>query len=524
MGYLLNHLIEEAAQRDPAHPAMRCRDQTLSYGDLVERARALSGALVEAGVQPGDRVGILMNKHVDCATALYGIMGAGGVYVPLDPLAPPARLSTIQQDCGLRHIVSEPRKAGLLNELLAMETATPVTTALGAGEVAAPDCRGLSWDQVMDFADRPLTAPALTEDSLAYILYTSGSTGVPKGIAHTHRSALAWAEVTTASYGLMPADRISNYAPLHFDLSTLDYFGGARAGATTVMIPEEYARFPVNLAQLIEDEQLTLFYTVPYALVQLVQAGVLERHRFPRLRQVLFGGEPMPPKHLRVLMDGLTHVDFYNVYGPTETNGCTHHPVKRSELDHDAPLSIGDVYADVEALIVGRDDEPVADGETGELLIHAPTNMQGYWGRPDLHARVFSERAGPAGRTDIFVRTGDLVRRNAQGNLDFLGRKDRLVKTKGYRVELDDVEAALVAHHSVAEAAAFTVPDPTGSVLIRAAVIPVTEKTYDPSAMVRHLRQRLPAYALPAAIDVLADFPRTSTGKIDRLSLQAAAA
>ena len=396
MRFLLNHLLEEAAARDPAHPAMICRDEQLSYGELLHRAGALSAALKDAGVAKGDRVGILMNKQVDCATALYGIMGAGAAYVPLDPLAPAARLAQVQQDCGREVVVSEPRKADLLNDLLTTlgRTRTRIHHVLGVDALDKDDCQAMDWTSVMAFADQNIAAPGLTQSDLAYVLYTSGSTGVPKGIAHSHASALAWADVTTATYGLTWQDRISNYAPLHFDLSTLDYFGGARAGATTVMIPEEYTRFPASLAKLIDDEQLTLFYTVPYALLQLLNSGAVDRHEFQALRLVLFGGEPMPPKHLRALMDKLPSVDFYNVYGPTETNGCTHHPVQRESLEADAPLSIGNVYANVESVIVDRDDVPVGEGESGELLIHAPTNMLGYWGRPDL-ARPSSYSSAP---------------------------------------------------------------------------------------------------------------------------------
>ena len=562
MRYLLPHLIDAGAADRPDHPAVRCRKDSLDYATLTRRANGLARLLIEDGVRPGERVGIFMPKSVECAVALYGIMKAGAVYVPLDPTAPEERVAFVIGDCGIRRLVAHPRRRRQLDRLVTAGVALDAVFGVDAAEGVAP--RSYGWDDLGPAETPPPTR--VTEDDLCYILYTSGSTGVPKGIMHTHRSALAWARVSAATYGLGPADRISNYAPLHFDLSTLDYFAGALAQATTVMVPEEHLKLPASLAALIAEERLTLFYTVPFALIQLLLHGALERHEWDALRWVLFGGEPMPVRHLAALMRRWPGARFSNVYGPTETNGCTWYPVPEPPAEGTGALPIGRMYDNAEGIVVDDADEEVAHGELGELLVRAPTSMRGYWGRPDLNEKVFFYRRRYEGLPETFVRTGDLVRLNDAGELEFHGRGDRLVKTRGYRVELDEVEAVLGRHPAVEEAATWAVPDDSGSVLIHAAATladagpgPADGGATDESGatesgaagsgmtgtgtsaadagdprtstgkdvdlvtdeLMRHLKSRLPGYAVPVKLDVLPGFPRTTTGKIDRRALQA---
>ncbi len=512
MRFLLNHLLDHSAQQFPDQEAIRCREMSLSYQDLLCQANGLAHGLYKAGLNRGDRVGILMNKDIRSAVALHGIMRAGGAYVPLDPSAPIERLKFVIQDCGIKYLVSEPRKKKILNRLV---EECELSHVFGL-ENDFPDTQAVPWSELSGCDEGPPVS--LMEQDICYILYTSGSTGVPKGIVHTHRSALAWAEVSADAYGLTHEDRISNYAPLHFDLSTLDFFAGALSGATTVMIPEEYARLPASLCQLIADERLTLFYTVPLALTQLVNSGAVPNCDLSHLRWMLFGGEPMPPKYLKALMALLPGTQFVNVYGPTETNGCTHHRVSQV-VDIKEPISIGDVYPNVQALVVDDGGHEVVQGEVGELLIRAPTLMQGYWGREDLNATTKFQRELAPGVLTRFHRTGDLVQQKTNGEFLFVGRKDRQIKSRGCRVELDEVEAVLLSHKEVKEAAIFAVADTTGHMAIHGCVIPSSQQVSN-SVLSKHMKAHLPAYALPVQLDIVNEFPRTSTGKIDRLALQ----
>jgi amino acid adenylation domain-containing protein len=520
MLYLLPQAIDQAAERSPDHHAIRFGGRHLDYAELAERSARLARVLAEEGVRRGDRVGIYMGKGLPSAVAIYGIMKAGAAYVPLDPMAPAARLAFILRDCGIRHLITEPAKTVTLRRLIA--EGAGLQCLIGIEPPADLPARAISWEEV---EAAPAHAPdaGTMEQDLAYILYTSGSTGVPKGVMHTHRSALSWAEISAQTYGFRPDDRLSNHAPLHFDLSTLDYFSAAVAGATTVIIPEAHTKLPASLSKLMEDERLTVIFAVPFALVQLLLRGALEKRELSALRWVLFGGEPFPTKHLRALMALLPQARFSNVYGPTEVNGVTHYPVPPLPEGSDEPIPIGRPYGNVEMLIVDDENRPVAPGEVGQLLIRSPTMMRGYWGRPDLNERAFFRRTVFGHYEDVFHPTGDLVRERPDGNLDFLGRKDRQIKARGNRVELDEVEAALGSHPAVEAAAVFPVPDPEGGQHIEAAVTLKPGSAPTPAELSLHVASHLPPYAVPEKIVVLSEFPLTSTDKIDRLQLQARA-
>ncbi|MGH7503310.1 MAG: amino acid adenylation domain-containing protein [Longimicrobiales bacterium] len=519
MLYLLTHAVDRAADRAPGHPAIRFNGQTLLYGDLSARSNQLAHALIDHGVRRGDRVGIFMPKRLEGAIAIHGTMKAGAAYVPIDPAAPPSRIAFILRDCEIRHVVTEFGRLSALGQATADGVALEAVFGVDSTDGCAVSA--ISWD---DVATAPATLPptATMEQDLAYILYTSGSTGVPKGVMHTHRSALSFAEIAVRAYGLYAGDRLSNHAPLHFDLSTLDYFAGAVAGATTVVIPESHTKLPASLSKLMQDERLTVLYAVPFALVQLLLHGALDKRELPDLRWVLFGGEPFPPKHLRALMTALPQARFVNIYGPTEVNGVTHYPIPPLTAD-DSAIPIGQPYGNVEMMIADENDQPVAPGEAGLLLIRSPTMMRGYWRRPDLNARAFFRRPAFDLYEDVFHRTGDLVQEGPDGNLDFLGRKDRQIKVRGYRVELDEIEAALLQHEAVEAAAAFPVPEPDGSQHIEAAAVLRAGGEAEAGELMRYAASHLPPYAVPERVAILREFPRTSTDKIDRLRLQAMA-
>ncbi len=522
MAFLLSHTIDQSAERFPDQDAFRFSGQRLTYAELVKRANSLARTLIEQGVKRRDRVGIYMHKCLEMPVAVYGIMKAGAAYVPLDPSAPIARLSSLIRDCGIRHLVTQASKRNALDHILAAGTDPECFIGLHPQDHGPIRC--IPWDEVWHTPGETAPDMGSMEQDLAYIIYTSGSTGTPKGIMHTHHSGLSYATLSVQTYAVHHEDRLSNHSPLHFDMSTFDFFSGPLAGATTVIIPEEYTKLPASLSKLMDDEKLTIWYSVPFALIQLLLRGVLHTRDLRSLRWVLFGGEPFPPKHLRALMHLLPQARFSNVYGPAEVNQCTYYHVPRLPDDADESVPIGQVWTNTEGLVVDEDDQQVVPGAVGELLIRSPTMMRGYWNRPDLNAGAFYRRAVDANYEDVFYRTGDLVQLQDDGNYKFLGRKDRQIKTRGYRVELDEIEAVLLSHAKVEETAVFPVTDGEGSNRIEAAVILKREAVSTASDVERHVRARLPWYAVPGKIAIVDAFPRTSTGKIDRSTLQQQAA
>ena len=519
MIFTLPHIVRESAARFPEHEAFRFMDESLSYATLVQRANNLALALRDLGVKRGDRVGIYQHKSLETPVAVYGVMTAGAVYVPLDPMMPVTRLAYIIRDCGIRHLISDETKRNKLQQLAMEETA--IETIIGPGPAPIVPFHILSWNEVNSIAASAPPPVRTIEQDMAYIMYTSGSTGEPKGIIHTHHSGLSYAKQSADTYALQPDDRLANFAPLHFDQSTFDYFSGPLAGATTVIIPDAYTKLPASLSKLIADEQVSIWYSVPFALVQLLLHGVLESRDLRALRWVLFGGEPFPIKHLRSLMNILPQARFSNIYGPAEVNQCTYFHVPPLPEGSDEPIPIGQIWDNAEGLIIGDDDEPVASGNIGELVVRTPTMMSGYWGRRDLNDQAYYHRAGTDECRDVFYRTGDLVQLAADGNLKFMGRKDRQIKTRGYRVELDEVEAIILSHEEVEETAVFPIPDTNGSQQIAAAVMCKKGASTTTTQLTVHANERLPGYAVPTQIKIMNQFPRTSNGKINRRELQA---
>ncbi len=511
--YLLSLAAEDSAQRFPDHPAFTFRDAVLTYSDLALRARSLAAFLLERGLPPSGRVGLHLRKCLELPAALYGVLAAGGVYVPIDPASPTERLRFILEDCGIRHLVAGPERRAVLTDLVRDGARLDSIIGLQPGDVEGVNC--VPWSEI--WARDPLPAlPRRIELDLAYIIYTSGSTGNPKGLMHTHASGLAYARMSGRVYDLSPQDRLGNHSPLHFDMSTFEYLTGPLHGATTVIIPEEATLFPVSMSRLIESDRLTFWYSVPLALIQILLRGEVEQRDCHSLRWVLFGGEPFPAGHLRSLMRLWPHARFSNVYGPAEVNQCTYYHLPRNPEDIPENIPIGRIWENAEGLVVDEEGRTVCPGQPGELLVRSPTMMQGYWNQPGLNQRAFFDCERTPGFRERFLRTGDLVRDRGDGELLFLGRKDRLVKVRGYRLELDEVEAVLASHPAVAEAAAVALSAGEGEKEIAAAVTLRDEGGADPESLRIHAAGRLPHYGVPSRIVVLTAFPRTPTGKIDR--------
>ncbi|MBE9028847.1 amino acid adenylation domain-containing protein [filamentous cyanobacterium LEGE 11480] len=520
MMYHLSQILDRSAAQFADREAFRCDGAGITYRTLQQQANGLAHWLVDQGVKRGDRVGIYLNKSLETAIAVYGIWKAGAAYVPLDPSAPITRTAEVINHCGIRHLLTQKSKRAQLPAILAACPALNYVLGI-PDQIELPEAI-----HRCDWSDLTLDATApklhLMEQDLAYIMYTSGSTGTPKGIMHTHRSGLNYAQMAATIYGLKYTDRLGNHSPLHFDMSTLDYFAGPLVGATTVIIPEAYTKLPASLSQLVQDEELTVWYSVPFALIQLLLRGVLDERNLRSLRWVLFGGEPYPAKYMYDLMAKLPQAQFSNVYGPAEINQCSyyHVPALTNETSDTAAVApIGKIWPNAEARVVNEQDELVPAGAIGELLVRTPTMMNGYWQRPDLNEQAFY-RCTIAHQAAVFYRTGDLVQQQTDGNYQFIGRKDRQIKARGYRIELDEVEAALVGHPQVEAAAAYAVPHAAHSQQIEAAVILQADSQLAADDLISHAAAHLPTYAVPKKLIIAPNLPRTGTGKIDRTALK----
>jgi amino acid adenylation domain-containing protein len=519
MHYLLHHALDNAALRFPEHDAMRFGSSRLTYAELSQRSNQLAQLLHDQGIGHRDRVGVFLDKCLETPLAIYGIMKAGAAYVPLDPRSPVSRLVSIIRDCGLKGIVSQDNKAGVLRDVAAEQDILEFVVGVSAG--LSDRVRSLSWSALDGFTGTSAPVVPVIDQDLAYVMYTSGSTGAPKGIMHTHFSGLSYARMSAATYDVGHADLLSNHSPLHFDMSTFDYLTGPLCGATTIIIPEAFTLFPANLAQLIEAERMTIWYSVPFALIQLLLRGAIEQRDHSALRWVLYGGEPFALNHLRALMERWPHARFSNVYGPAEVNQCTYYHIPpASEWSSDMQsVPLGVVWDNAEGLILDANDRPAAPGELGELVVRTPTMMRGYWARPELNQRAFFRRELFPDYVDTFYRTGDLVRVGENGLLEFFGRMDHQVKVRGYRVELAEIDAVLTSHPAVEEGATYVVTSTEGD-RIDAAVSLRHGQRVEAAELLAYVKARVAQYAVPQRLRFVEAFPRTGTGKIDRKALQ----
>lgn len=517
-GYLIHQLLAAQAARHPERVAVIDRDRSVTYGALAAQSQRVADALRARGVGPGTPVGLWMEKSAAAVAALYGILGAGGAYVPLDPQAPPGRASRIVEGCAMRHLVTSPRLAEKRLEALRAGS-QPIAHVLVAAPAGAPGDLDLA---VHDHAPaQPAAAQPIDED-LAYILHTSGSTGRSKGVAITHRNALCFVDMCVDFFGVTAADRLVGHAPLHFDLSVFDLFVAARAGAACVLAPPSSSAFPHKLAELVDAHGVTVWNSVASALTLMHERGRLERYRLDSLRLVIFSGEVMPVRVLRALRERLPAAVFYNVYGQTEANSSMFYRVDEIPADDGARLPIGRAFPNFEVFALdgaGRViDRP---GVEGELHVRAGTVAAGYYGDAERTARAFvPDPRAPVTGGRVY-RTGDRVVLDEHGAYHFRGRVDDLIKSRGHRIELGEVELALSACDGVARAAVVAVPDDRVGHRLHAFASPRDGAALDATTIRAQLARHLPEYMIPEHLTVRDELPQTSTGKIDRAALLA---
>ena len=524
MPYLLHRLLTEAAARQPQRPAVASDGCLLTYQELDRLSNKMARALLRLGVVPGDRVGVLAPKSAAAVIGIYGALKAGACYVPLDPKAPAGRLSHIVRDSGAAVIVADQARTPQAATLIG---AVPRPRGVVVAGVPEREEAAVAPAQVVAIVPshavaresaEPLAEGAIETD-LAYILYTSGSTGAPKGVMISHRNSLAFVEWAAAAAGLSEQDRVCSPAPLHFDLSVFDIFSTCQAAACLTVLPNGAATFPVSIARWLEAERISVWYSVPSVLALLAHYGNLRQFDLSGLRTVIFAGEVFPPKHLARLMAELPHARYLNWYGPTETNVCTAFEVPAGGADA-RPAPIGKACANTEVFAVTSEGRRVSrPGEVGELYVRGPSLMRGYWGQPAKTSEVLIRNPFRTEYDELVYRTGDLVTLEPTGDYSYLGRRDSMVKIRGYRVELGEVEATLYRHPAIREAAVLPVPDELLGSRLRAVVTADGAGNLTREDVLDHCRQWLPGYMVPDVVEFRETLPRTSTGKVDRVGL-----
>jgi len=511
----LHKLLDLSSSRFPSRIAVEeSEGDSIRYDELGHLSDRVRDRLCRMGVKPGDRVGMCLRKSADGIACIFGIMKVGAAYVPVDPTAPASRNALIFQNCGIKVLVVEERlEAGLRERFseVGFTSGFIVLDGIGAGRRLTQTLDKL---QARDPA-LPVASVAPNPAELAYVLYTSGSTGQPKGVMLSHGNAGCFVDWCSDVFRPDEHDRFSSHAPFHFDLSILDIYVSLKHGATLVLVEEQLGKEPARLAAWIAEKKITIWYSAPSILSLLAQFGKLDQRDYSSLRLVLFAGEVFPIKYLKLLKSFWQHPQYFNLYGPTETNVCTFYEVPQEIPEsQNEPVPIGKACPYCEPLVFSENGSEVRAGDEGEICIAGPSVLQGYWDLPENTARAFLP-----GRDRRWYRTGDIVVELPDGNYKFLGRRDRMIKKRGYRIELGEIEAALYRHPAIKEAAVVAFPDEE-NVPIKAFASARNGSKLSMIELKKFCSENLPLYMVPDLFRFLESLPKTSTDKIDYQKLK----
>jgi len=520
MNRLLQSWVTQQAETRPDATAVVMGTETMTYGQLENSSNQLAHSLQQSGCKKGDRVCILMPKSPAAIVSMIGILKAGCLHVPIDSATPAARIRHIFDSCENRWILGASRVTPLLDELLA-DDALRARTSVGWLDSLAPS--GTNFTAAFTRADLD-AAPAGAvpqqgaADDSSHILFTSGSTGVPKGVVITHSNVATFVAWALKHYGIDHTDRFSGHTPFHFDLSTFDIFGTITAGAQLHLVPTETALLPPKLAEFIRDSELTQWFSVPSVLNYLAKFNAVRENDFPSLRRVLWCGEVLPTPALIYWMERLPKVRFSNLYGPTEaTIASSYYDVTVRPADPKAAIPIGRPCDGEQLLVLDEKLQPVPAREIGDLYISGAGLSPGYWRDPQKTAAAFlsdPHNGAPYGR---LYRTGDLAWRDEDGLVFFVGRADTQIKVRGYRIELGEIETALNSMGKLQECAVVAIPtDNFGGWMICCAYVARPDDDVSLGDLRDHLKKLVPNYMFPARWMAFDALPKNANGKVDR--------
>ena len=520
MNELLHGLLEEAADKFPDGLAVVSGGENMNYRDLDAVANRIAHQLAQLDVRRGDRVGLYLEKSAEALACIYGVLKVGAAYVPLPPDDPTARLSRVLRHGGIHVLLSGLERAEQWPALLA-DPDSPVQYVVCVNGDTDRTHKPLGAEVLgtADLAMQPDSRPnvPVDGDDLAYVLYTSGSTGAPKGVMLTHRNALSFVGWAVREFSLTHRDRLSNHAQLNFGVTIFDLFAAAAVGAAVTIVPREVAMFPAELAAFIRANRISVWYSVPSAVNMLASRGGLGPGELPGLRLILFVGEVFPMSQLQHALEWFPDAEFYNLYGLTETNVCTFYHVPRPLPEGSTSIPAGQPIDRVQLFCITDNGREAEVNERGELWVSGPTVMRGYLGDPEQTAWVL--RSPDPARPDVIAcRTGDVAARDEQGVWHFFGRRDSQIKSRGYRIELGEIEANLSGNPSILECAVVAIPDARQGNLIKAYV--VSNEAVSGARLAAYLRQLLPSYMVPSSFDRIMALPRTSRGKVDYQALR----
>ncbi|MEJ2633109.1 MAG: AMP-binding protein [Acidihalobacter sp.] len=493
----LDQALAQAARHYPQRLALQDEETSFNYVQLDQAVDQLCESMRIDGVRSGDRVGIYIAKSASAVVAIYAALRLGALVAPIDIREPAERSARMLVNADLDFLLASPSSR---------QAAEKVVDAHGAS-VKAHEVGELFLFPLPGQPGRHAGGDG------GYVLFTSGSTGWPKGVWLSHANVLHFAKWAAHKVGLSCEDRVGSQAALTFDLSTFDLFSSALTGACLCLLPDYLKAFPRDVTRWLDKQRISVFYAVPTLYQMLLLQGGIQQARPNALRAVLYAGEPFPPQLLKRYLTLFTDLPFYNLYGPTETNVCTAERVSLSGIDTALP-SIGYPIDGVEVEVIGDDDCAAAEGE---IFVAGPTVFKGYLVNGICHdaRRRVQFRDG---RERLAYGTGDIGYQAKDGRYHLLGRRDHQVKRRGYRIDLLDIESAVLKLPGVETAAVVASKSAESDCEIWAHVVSMGANHDD---IVRGLQQALPKRMQPDGVRMVQKLSATANGKIDRRALSA---
>lgn len=522
---LVNHFLENSAARLPEKVALVCGEQRLTYGQIDALAVRLAARLAEMGIRRHDRVVVLLDNSPEAVISIFGVLKAGAIFVVLNPAMKARKLGYILRDSGARALIAHTSRKGIVQQ--AVEDAPDLEHIIWCGGElgAADDGKGgnrehkgkfksnISWSEI--FAHPPAQEPpwrvAAIDVDLATIIYTSGSTGEPKGVMSAHYNMVAAAQSITQYLENTEADVILDVLPLSFDYGLYQLLMCFMVGGTLVL--EKSFVYPYKVIERLVGERVTGFPLVPTIAAILLQLEDLSKFDFSSLRYITNTAAALPVATIRRLQQCFPQTRIFSMYGLTECKRVSYLPPV--DLDR-KPESVGIPIPNTEVLIMGEDGQSLGPGETGELVVRGRNVMQGYWNAPEETSRAF--RPGPC-RGDARLFTGDLFRKDDEGFLYFVGRRDDLIKTKGERVSPREIENALCEMDGVAEAAVVGIPDDIFGSAIKAFIVARKGFALAEKEVLKHCQRNLEPFMVPKFVELRETLPKSPNGKIDKKRL-----
>lgn len=519
MDFLIHHMLRTSAQRFPDKEALVHGSRRLTYREALNLTTGLAQGLRSAGLRRGDRVGVFLDPSVEQVISIFGIAQTGGVFVPVNGLLLSAQVSHIANDCQIRGLITSAAKLAVLSAILTeMPSLEFIVVVGGDGTPVKPGLANYSFDQLCSVNTREPDDVGIEKD-LAAILYTSGSTGKAKGVMLSHANIIAGSSIVSSYLNISQDDRILAVLPFSFDAGLNQLMSAFQHGCTIVLMTFVFA---MEIVEMLLKEHITGLAGVPTVWNFLAHpSSKLQRQVLPHLRYITNTGGAMPQRVLATLRQALPTTKIFLMYGLTEAFRSTYLPPE--ELDR-RPTSIGKAIPNTEILVVNDAGQPCRPGEIGELVHRGPTVSLGYWGLPELTDSVlrphpFSSPGRLDGEKVCF--SGDLVRADEEGFLYFVGRRDNMIKSSGFRVSPTEVEEILFQSGKVREAAVIGVPDEILGQTIKAFVAPQHDgESLDTTMLLDFCAEKLPRHMVPAAIEVLSPLPKTPTGKVDYPALR----